>query len=270
MLTLIFSLLAGCCTFYGLVAAKFSETHPNLTVFFAVLAFIAVQIMISLLLRLRSKRINANLQAIMMDVQQKIQVKQNQFMRRPQSQDAMMRILKHEQNVGIDRMLDALEQFRPLFKWNFMMAKQVNTMRMMFLYQQEKFDLVDQLQPKCLYVDAQSVAMRLARMYVNKDAGLDKFFRRKCRRFKKDEAALLYSEYAWMLVKQERCDEAIQVLNDAKTKSGDNPTIISNWETLVNKKPKHFSNSQLGEMWYALMLEKPKMPRIQQQQPRYR
>ena len=45
--------------------------------------------------------------------------------------------------------------------------------------------------------------------------------------------------------------------------------IVKNWEMLVNGKVKHFSNAQLGELWYALGLETPKRPKITQQ-VRYR
>ena len=61
----------------------------------------------------------------------------------------------------------------------------------------------------------------------------------------------------------------MKALADAKMPSKDNPVIIKNWEMLVNGKIKHFSNSQIGDMWYALQLEKPKMQKVQQQM-RYR
>jgi hypothetical protein len=40
--------------------------------------------------------------------------------------------------------------------------------------------------------------------------------------------------------------------------------LEKNREFLLNGKVKQFSNAPLAEAWYALMLEEPKMPRIQQ------
>lgn len=271
MLTLICSLLAASLTYFGLSSVTFGTEHPYWTIIFTTLAFLACQIIISLLLRKASGKINMVLQAIMQETQKKIMAKQNQFMRRPLGQDQMMRELEREQNAGIDKMLEALELFKPLYLWNFMMKKQVNTMRMMFLYQKRKFDEVDALMPKCMFMDAQSICMKLARMYENKaeDKVLDKFYKSKTRRFKGDECTLIASTYAWILVKRDRIDDAVKALADAKMPSKDNPVIIKNWEMLVNGKIKHFSNSQIGDMWYALQLEKPKMQKVQQQM-RYR
>jgi hypothetical protein len=62
--------------------------------------------------------------------------------------------------------------------------------------------------------------------------------------------------------------KAVKVKLKKKDKeTSDNEVIVKNWELLVNNKAKHFSNSLLGEQWYSLMLEEPKMPK---QQIRYR
>ncbi len=74
--------------------------------------------------------------------------------------------------------------------------------------------------------------------------------------------------YAWILLKQGKNDDAFTVLTNAKKKS-ENPVLVANWEALANGKIKQFSNAGLGEAWYALGLEMPKMQRVQQQ-PQYR
>lgn len=266
MLTFLCSLISAFGTFYALRACGFSQLHPAWTIIFAALAFVAIQVLAALILRKITASINLSLQDIMTETQKKIQMMQNRFMQRPLGQAQMMRELEKEQSGGIDRLLAELRRFRKLYPWNFLLKKQVCTMRMMFLYQQKKMDEVDALLPHCLFLDAQSMAMKMARLYVhNDDAALDRFFKRKCRRKKGDDALLLYSVYAWVLVKRERIDEARKVLEEAKAKTSDNPVIIRNWEMLANNKIKHFSNSQLGDVWYALRLETPKMPRVQQQ-----
>ena len=178
----------------------------------------------------------------------------------------MLAELEHLQNAGLSRMIAALDLYNPLCRWNLMLAKQVNTMRMCYLYMQKKFDQVDALLPKCLFIDAESSCMNMARMYVNKadDKVLDKFYRKKARALKDEGLALMVCTYAWILVKRERYDDAAKALNDAKLRSKDNPVVIKNWEMLVNGKPKHFSNTQLGDQWFALQLETPKTPKMQQ------
>jgi len=229
---------------------------------------ILVQVAVSFLIRKKSERINGQIQSIISETQNKLQAYQNQFMRKPVSQKQMIAVCEREQNDGYNRILKVLDSYIPLYKWNFMLKKQVNTMRMMFLYQQKKYKEVDALLPQCLFFDSQSISMKMARMYMNQDSGLDKFFQKKCKRMKGENVVLPYSLYAWILVKQNRVDEAVKVLNTAKERCT-NEVIVKNWEMLVNGKIKHFSNSQLGDIWYSLALETPKIPKMQQQ-VRYR
>jgi len=273
MLTLLCSLIIGIGVYCAFLPGGFAAEHPTWTIVAAVCAFLATQIVISLILRKVTGRIQLQLQAIMQETQKRIQAKQNQFMRRPLSQDAMLRELEKEQFAGIDRMIEGLKAFDGVCLWNLLLRKQVNTMKMMFLYQERKFDEVDALLPKCMLIDAQSVSMKLARMYVREedDKKIDKFYKSKSRRFKGDELVLVVSTYAWIMVKRDRIDAASKALADAKAvRAKDNPILIKNWEMLVNGKPKHFSNSQIGDVWYALQLEKPKMPKMQQQRFAYR
>ena len=229
------------------------------------LAVIAVHLGISLLIRRKIKQVNNKIQELMMEVRHKVELKQQQFMRRPVgSQKMMMDVLEKEQNNGILAAVEACDMFEPFFKWNFILKKQTNTMKMAFYYQLKDYEKVDQLLPKCLLMDSQSLAMKLARLYKKKDPSLDKFFRKKCSRAKGENAVLLYSLYAWILVKQDRVADAIKTLVDARKKT-DSEIITSNWEHLVNGRVKHFSNSGLGEIWYALNLEEMKAPKVKQQ-----
>ena len=262
MLTLLISLIASLLV--GAAAYQRGGFELPAVIALMVAVFLVVHIIISLLLRVQSKKINANLQALMLEIQQKIQGMQNRMMHRPTgSPKQMMQILEREQQAGLDRMITALDQFQPLYKWSFLMKRQVNTMKMAFLFQQKKFDEVDNLLPKCLFFDAQSVTIKLVRMYKNNDPKLDKFFKTRVRRFKGDNAVIPYAAYSWMLVKQGRVEDAIAALTDAR-KQTSNEVLEKNRELLMNGKVKQFSNSQLAEAWYALMLEEPKMPRIQQ------
>ena len=266
MISPIISVLVGLGMYFACLQTGFYAKHPVWSIVFCVLAFLAVQIIISLIVRKLSNRITAVLQGIMQETQRKIMVKQNQFMRRPLGQEQMIKELEKEQAIGIDQMIKALDLYNPLYLWQPMLKKQVNTMRMMFSYQKREFDKVDELMKNCFLMDAQSISMKMARMYANKeeDKALDKFYKKKCFRFRGNDAVLTASVYAWILVKRERIDDAVKVLADAKIRTSDNPVIVKNWEALVNGKVKHFSNAQIGDTWYALYLEKPKMQKVQQ------
>ena len=260
MLTLLISLITALLV--GAVSYRGLPTSAIVVMMIAV--FLIVHLVISLILRMQSKKINAKLQALMLEIQQKIQGMQNRMMHRPMgSPKQMMQILEREQQAGLDRMIEALDLFKPLYPWSFLMKRQVNTMKMAFLFQQKKFDEVDKLIPHCMFFDAQSVSIRLVRMYKNNDPKLDKFFKSRCRRFKGDNAVLPYAAYSWILVKQNRIDDAIAALTDAH-KQTSNEVLEKNRELLLNGKAKQFSNAPLAEAWYALQLEEPKMPRIQQ------
>lgn len=234
-----------------------------------VLVFLAVMIVISQIIRAKIKKVNADIQKVMEEVQHKLMLKQNQFMRRPLgSAKAMMQALEKDQAAGLRQALAACDGFTPFFRWSPLLDRQAATMKMAFHYQLREFEKVDEYMKKCLFFDPQSVCMKLARMYVCKDPSLDKFFRKKCSSYKEPACILPYALYSWILVKQERYDDALQILVDAKKKT-DNEVIVRNWELLVNKKYKNFSNAGLGESWYALGLEEPKMQK-QQQVYRYR
>jgi len=260
MLTLLISLIAALLA----DAASYRGLPTSAVVAMMIVVFFLVHLAISLVLRAQSKKINTKLQTMMLEIQQKIQGMQNRMMHRPMgSPKQMMQILEREQQAGLDRMIEALDLFKPLYKWSFLLKRQVNTMRMAFLFQQKKFDEVDKLIPHCLFFDAQSVTIRLVRMYKNNDPKLDKFFKARCRRFKGDNAVIPYAAYSWILVKQDRVEDAIAALTEAR-KQTSNETLEKNRELLLNGKVKQFSNAPLAEAWYALMLEEPKMPRVQQ------
>ena len=266
MLTIIVATGVAACVFF---VCERLNLHLAWCVAAALAALMLVQLGMSLILRAMSKKINLVLQNIMQDTQAKIQMLQNQFARRPLSQKDMMKALEREQYSGIDRMIEALKLYEPLCRWNFMMKKQVATMKMIFLFQKKKFDEADKLMPGCVFFDSQSVSMKMARMYMTGATDIDKFFKKRAARLKADDAVLPYSLYAWILVKQEKYEEAIKVLSDAKKKSS-NEVIAKNLDTLLNQKYKHFSNSRLGDAWYSLYLEEPKMPKMQQQQQQMR
>jgi RNase P/RNase MRP subunit POP5 len=239
---------------------------PVWSVLCGLLVMMAIQVTVGLLIRKRINRMNERIRVIMETAQQKISRK-IQIMQQRQSGNMKMaqQMLEKDQSTAIREALAATEAAKPYYKWNLLLKKQISTMQMMLFYQLKEFDKVDALLPGCVFFDARSIAFKIARMYRKNDPALDKFFRKKVKRFKNDDAALLYSLYAFIKVKADDIEAALAALVAAK-KVTDHPVILENWERLSNNKVKHFSNAALADAWYSLYLEEPKMKpqRVQQ------
>ena len=110
------------------------------------------------------------------------------------------------------------------------------------------------------------VAMKIARLQMldRPIEEIRKVYEKGVRRLKYNQNVLLAACYSWILVKRELVDEAFKVLTEA-LRNSDNETLRQNHEILMNNRVAHFSNSGLGDMWYSLMLEEPK---VRMQRPR--
>lgn len=229
------------------------------------LGFIATQILTGLLVRKLVKKLTNNIQNIIAGGQQKLNKKIQFFQTKPQGgMKTMQKLLEKDQHVFIRQAIEATKAFEKLYSWNLLLKKQVNTMRMQFYYQLREFEKVDELIPKAMYVDHMSVAMKMARLFKNGDESYKKLFHKKIKKFKGEDAVLLFALYSWILVKKGEIEEAIKVLQQGKEQTK-NEVLEKNWESLVNSKDKKFSNSELGDVWYALYLEEVRLPKPKQQ-----
>lgn len=216
-------------------------------------------LVLGLLLRRRIAAQQQKIQDIMMAAQNKANRQIEMFQRRPPSSEkAARQILEKIQFDAIRAALTELEGFKRFYKWNMMLPKQINSMKVQLYYQLREYGKVDELLPKSFIFDAQSVAIKLARMYKNNDPKLDKYYRSGVRRFKGENRAFLASVYAWMKIRQDQPQEALNALLDCKATS-DHPVLLENIDRLTNGKVKHYSNSGFGDVWYALALEEPKI-----------
>ena len=122
------------------------------------------------------------------------------------------------------------------------------------------FEKVDALMPKVLFVDPTMTAMKIARLYMLKrpTAEIAKVYEKGVRRLRYNQNVLLAAAYSWILVQRGAVDAAFKTLNRALEKS-DDATLKANREQLANNRVAHFSNTALGERWYALLLEEPKV-----------
>lgn len=261
MLTLIISLLLGTLCAY-LVNNDHGVTAGVISGLGAMLVF---QLIAGLTLRRIINKKQTAIQEILMDAQNRIQKQINLFQRRPpSSQNAARQMLEKIQNDAARKALEATDMFKPYYIWNIMLKKQINTMKMQLLFQLGEYKKVDELLPKCFLIDSQSLAIKMVRMYRNNDEKLDSFFMKRCSRAKGDDRAFLASVYAWMKIKQEQSEKALEALNLAK-KVSDHPSLESNIENIANGRTRHFTNSGFGDVWYALGLEEPKAAKPQRQ-----
>lgn len=263
MLTILLGILSA-----GTIYTVLRKVTPEMSLFWvillAILGFIVVQIIVSLVLRSKMNKINMNLQQVMLTTQKNLERKQQMFIRQRNTNQTMMRMqMEAEQKKGIEEALLVCEQFKPMCMWNLMMKKQMTTMKMAFNYQMKNWEEVDKLLPGCTFLDPQTVSMKLARMYKNKDANLDKFYKKGTRLLRKESVVLPAATYAWILVKLDRKEDALKALNEALKKT-DSAVLTQNRDAIVNGKIKQFSNADLAESWYVLALEEPKMQRVQQ------
>lgn len=251
----------------ALVCLKFADFQPVWAFSCGMLGFLLTHICIALIIRRKINQIQAVLQAEMTNGQQQVNRKVHQLQMKPSgNMKSMQKLLEKEQFKSLRNALEIIKEMDKYTSWSPLLNKQLSAMRLQFYYQLKEFDKVDEYIPKALFLDANLVAMKMARMYHHKDPKLDSFFKSKIKKFSGDNAVLIYGLYSWILVKQDRIDDAIKILVEGKDKT-DNEVLKRNWESLVNGKVKRFSNAGIGEIWYSLYLEEPKVqkPKMQRQ-----
>ncbi len=242
----------------GLLIFFVANLHIVYAIVLGLAGFIICQLLIGLWIRKKVNAVNKKIQDIMMDGQKKLNRKVQHFQQKPSgSVKSMQKALEKDQEKFIKASLEATSELEKFFNWNFLLKKQINTMRMQFYYQLGDMKKVDELLPTCMFMESFSVCVKLSRMYKNDDPNLDKFFQKKCKRAKADKAVLPYAVYSWILVKRGDVDAAIELLVKARKKTS-NEVLKQNWEHLVNGRVKKFSNAGLGDEWFALKLETPK------------
>jgi tetratricopeptide (TPR) repeat protein len=128
----------------------------------------------------------------------------------------------------------------------------------------------DQLMDKALFVDPTMYAMKMARMYMlgKPSEEIGKVYDKGRRRLRYNQNVLIAAAWTWILVQRGEIDEAFKALNEA-LKNSDNETLKANREALANNRIAHFSNTNIGDTWWALGLEEPKV-KMQRQRMQWR
>ena len=259
MVSLILSALAAIIT-TGVLSQAWPG-HIVWSIVFGVLAFFLVTLAINLILKKKLEAAYGKVQKHIMDKQDYLNRKVRMIGMR--ATPRFQQEIEQEQAQSVRDAIALLDDIKPFEKWNFMVGRQTDTLRAQFYYQLKDYEKADHYLKHAILMDPLILAMQMARHYKNgRMADVEKCFHKGVRRFKDDKAVIIFGLYSWILVKENKIDDAIKVLVDAKTKA-ENETLKQNWDHLVNGRIKRFSNAGLGDQWYALMLETPKMHRMQ-------
>ncbi len=227
----------------------------------AILAFGVCQALAAFLIQKRVKRVMDGVQAILMDGQRRLQAKTRQWQFRPPgSIQAAQREMAADTRVFVTQALAETEKLRTYRLWVPLMERQVATAQFQLHWMIKDFPAVDRLMKKALFVDPTMSAMKMARLYTR---GADvkeirKVYEKASRRVKYNGNILLAATMSWIEVRRQLVDEAFKTLTEALKKS-DDATLKRNHEALMNNRVGQFSNSGLGDTWYALLLEEPKV-----------
>ena len=233
--------------------------------FFGFLAFGLFQFAVGRVLKKRVMAAMGQVQDALTEGQKALQQKiQHWQMRPPGSLKQAQQEIADDTRVFVKAALartHALDRFR---LWVPLMGRQIATARLQLCWMIKDFKEVDALFPKALIVEPTTAAMKLARMQMTNAplAEITKFYNKQVRRLKYNQNTLLAGCYSWILVQRGEIDAAFRALT-AALKNSDDATLKRNHACLMNNRVAHFSNSGLGDAWYALHLEEPKvhMPR---------
>lgn len=266
MYTLLIAALAGIVTVAGLAS---SWDHPILSALIGLVVFLGIMLGINLMFRKKIQAVFEAAQKHILDSQEGIQRQVRMIQARNLgASKGLQKQLEKTQADGFMEAIATLEAAKPYERWNFLVAKQANTLRARLYFQMRDYEHADpcfeNMLPVRILPDPLIAAMWLVRLWkLEKTEELKSYFKKAVKVFKDEKSTMLYATYSWILVKDNLIDEAIVVLNEGREKA-ESEVLRQNWEHLVNGHARRFSNAALGDQWYALMLEEPKQVRVRQ------
>ncbi len=259
MITVILNLILAMAT--GVVLTLTDVSPWYWSILWGLLVLLGGQFALGMILRRKMSSISEQIQGIMQRGQAKMQAKMQRWRVKPvSSQKAAEQELAKDRDamiLEVQTLLKPLEKYR---LWVPLLGRQLATMELQFAWQRRDYARVDLLLPRALLVEPFLMCIRLARLW-QQDASTEeirKVFNKMVQRARYGTTALVYSTFAWMLVKRGDVDGAYKVLVEADQKN-EHAVIKSNKDILANNKVAHFTNVGFGEEWYALWLEEPKM-----------
>ena len=235
------------------------------------MAFVALQAATGIFMKKKIEAVMKRVQLIMADGQKKLQAKMARWqMRPPGSLKEAQKEIEADTRVFVKEALAATEDLGKYRLWVPMIDRQKATAQLQLNWMIKDFKAVDELMPKALVIGPEMAAIKLARMQML-DAPIEemrKVYEKGVRRLRYNQNVLVAGCWSWILVRRGLVDEAFKALAEA-LKNSDDATLKANHEHLMNNRVAHFSNTGLGDQWYSLQLEEPRM-RQQRQRPVYR
>ena len=269
MLTVLISAAVGCGCFFA--ASGPGDLGFGWRLFLGVLSFAVAQGVATFMIQRRVKRDMEEVQSILLGGQKKIQQKMQRWpMRPPGSVQAAQKEIFEDTKVFVKEALAQTDNLRKYRLWVPMMERQIATARLQLSWMIKDFREVDRLMPKAVLMDPTMRCMKMARMQMLGEPleEISKVYRKGVARVRYNENVLLAATMSWIQVKRDDIDGAFKTLAEAMKKS-DDETLRKNHEALMNNKVARFTNSGLGDRWYSLLLEEPKV-RMQRQRVAYR
>ena len=263
MITLLAAFAAGggiyCAAYFA------ADWGVGWSVFCGVVGFGVTQGVVGYMLQKRIKLDMERVQGILLEGQKRLQSKMQRWQFRPPgSQKDAQREIENDTKVFVREALKETEKLSK-YRWLIpMIERQKATAQLQLNWMIKEFKAVDALMPKALFLDPTTTAIKLARMYMKGATveEMEKVYTKGVKRLKYNQNVLLAAEWSWILLERngskDEGESAFKALADA-LKSSDNEVLKRNHELLMNKKLAHFSNSGLGDQWYALLLEEPRM-----------
>ncbi len=236
-----------------------------------VVGFGVFQVLMSILIQRRVKADMLRVQDILMGGQKRLQQKMQRWqMRPPGSLQAAQKEIFEDTKLFVKSALEETEKLSKYRLWVPMMERQIATARVQLSWMIKDFKAVDNNMKKALLLDPSMAAIKMARMYML-DEPIDaimKVYHKGVARVRYNGNVLLAATMSWIQVHRNDADGAFKTLTEALKKS-DNATLKQNHEHLMNNRVAHFSNSGIGDQWYSLLLEEPKV-HVQRQRSVYR
>lgn len=240
-------------------------------IFAGLVTFGICQAIVGVKIQKRMKQDMDAVQSILMNGQSRIQEKMARWKFRPPGsiQEAQREIFNETKGFVHEaiKSVDSLNKYRG---WVPLIDRQMATAKLQLFWMIKDFDAVDRYMPKAMFLDPTTVAMRIARMYMlNKPSSeIEPIYQKGVRHVRYNGNVLLAATWSWIQVKRGEIDGAFKTLTEALKKS-DNEVLRANHEHLMNNRVPQFNNSRIGDQWYALFLEEPKI-KTQRQHVVYR
>ncbi len=269
MITLFLALAAA---FGGFSAAFWGgDFGLGWSLFLGLLTFGVFQFAVGFCIQKKVKADMMRVQGILEGGQKKLQTKMQRWqMRPPGSLQAAQKEIADDTRVFVKEALVQTESLGKYKWWVPMIDRQMATAQLQLNWMIRDFKKVDELMPKAMFLDPTTIAMKLARQQMlNADlAEMEKTYKKGVKRLRYNQNVLLAATWSWILVARGKVDEAFKALTEA-LKNSDNETLKRNHESLMNNRVAHFNNSGIGDQWYSLYLEEPKV-KMQRQRSVYR